>query len=180
MFVKHNSLQRRLVLSAGLLSLAATLAAQTPDWKTYTFPLDGFSTSAPGEPTLTKQNVPTDAGSFELRAYSVQDGSAALFIGVCDYGAAAASRDPDVLLDGAQKGAIGNVNGHLISGKKITLDIYHGVEFEAESDTYHFSGRVYLVGTTLYQTLTAAPIAERYPGSRRFLDSFQLIALTQN
>ena len=178
--MKRNALQRRFVLTAGLLSLAAALAAQTPEWKSYSYSSDGFGAAFPSEPSMTKQNVPTDAGSFELRAYAVEDGPTALFIGVCDYGAAAAGKDPDVLLDGAQKGAIANVSGHLVSGKKITLSIYHGVEFEAESDTFHSSARIYLVGTTLYQALTAAPLARPYAGSARFLDSFQLIARTQN
>jgi hypothetical protein len=44
----------------------------------------------------------------------------------------------------------------------------------------HFSARIYLVGTTLYQALTAAPLGKPYAGVPRFLDSFQLIARVQN
>jgi hypothetical protein len=101
-------------------------------------------------------------------------------VGVCDYGSAAAGRDPNTVLDGAQEGAISNVKGHLVSGKKITLGIYPGREFEADNDTMHFHARIYLVGTTLYQSLTAAPLAEPYSGVTRFLDSFQLIARVKN
>jgi hypothetical protein len=130
----------------------------------------------PAAPDIQKKNVPTEKGTFELRAYLSQEGEAALFVGVCDYGDAVAGRDPDSVLDGAQEGAIGNVSAHLISGKKITLGIYHGREFEAENDTMHFSARVYLVGSTLYQTLTASPLGKPYAGATRFLNSFQLIA----
>jgi hypothetical protein len=44
----------------------------------------------------------------------------------------------------------------------------------------HFSARIYLVGTTLYQTLTAAPLGKPFASATRFLDSFQLIARVKN
>jgi len=163
-----------------VLLFATSLSAQTPEWKSYSYPTDGFIAAFPFQPDIQKKNVPTDAGTFELRSYLATEGSAAMFVGVCDYGATAAGKDPDSVLNGAQKGAIANVNGHLLSSKKITLGIYKGVEFEADNDTMHFAARVYLVGTTMYQTLTAAPLAQPYSGSTRFLDSFQLIARVQN
>lgn len=177
-------MKRTISLWLGLLALVclpvlaqtATPSAPTPEWKSYSYAADGFSAAFPSEPALQKKNVSTDAGTFELRAYLAEEGSAAVFVGVCDYGAAVAGRSPDTVLDGAQKGAIANVNGHLMSGKKITLGIYPGVEFEAENDTMHFRARVYLVGTTLYQTLIASPLGQPYASATRFLDSFQLIA----
>ena len=89
-------------------------------------------------------------------------------------------RTPDQVLDGAQQGAIDNVKAHLLRGKKIMFGAYPGREFEAENDTLHFYARIYLVGTTLYQTLVVAPLANRYTDTVRFLDSFQLIARTSN
>lgn len=175
-----RTLPSRLAACAAVLCFASMLGAQAPEWKTYSYPADGFSASYPSVPELSKRDVPTDKGSFELRAYLAQDGEAALFVGVCDYGSAVAGRNPDTVLDGAKTGAVGNVNGHLVSEKKIMLGTYPGVEFEAENDTMHFSARIYLVGTTLYQTLTAAPLGKPYAGATRFLDSFQLIARTGN
>lgn len=154
----------------------ATPSTQTQEWKTYSYPEDGFSASYPSQPDIQKKDVPTSAGTFELRAYLAVQGEAALFVGVCDYGSAVATKAPNDVLDGAQEGAISNVSAHLISGRKITLGTYPGREFEAENDSMHFSARIYLVGTTLYQTLTAAPLAKPFAGVTRFLDSFQLIA----
>jgi hypothetical protein len=184
----RKSFPRCIVLSLAALFFAAALGAQTtpapaapiPDWKSYSYPADGFSASFAFEPSKQKQDVPTDAGSFELRAYLAQDGEAAMFVGVCDYGAAVAGRDPDTVLQGAKKGAVDNVKAHLLSEKKLTFGIYPGVEFVAENDTMHFNARVFLVGTTLYQTLTAAPLGKPYGGVTRFLDSFQLIARVKN
>jgi len=87
-----------------VLCFAAALGAQAPEWKSYSYPADGFSASYPSVPELSKRNVPTDAGSFELRAYLAQDGEAALFVGVCDYGSAVAGRNPDTVLEGAKQG----------------------------------------------------------------------------
>ncbi|MGB7546829.1 MAG: hypothetical protein WBM14_03695 [Terracidiphilus sp.] len=184
----RRPLLRRFNVTVALLLFVAALGAQTPgpqtpaapEWKTYTYPADGFSVSSPSAPEAQKRNVPTDAGSFELRSYVVEVGQTALFVGVCDYGSAVANRDPDTVLQGAKNGAVSNVSGHLVSEKKVTLGVYPGLEFEADNDTMHFSARIYLVGTTLYQTLIASPLANHYPDTTRFLDSFQLIARAQN
>jgi len=172
----HNRTPAGLAISVLLLSLAQALGAQSTAWKSYSYPADGFSVSFPVEPSIQKDNVPTDAGTFELRAYLAEVGEAALYVGVCDYGSAAANRDTDTLLNGAQQGAIDNVKAHFVNGKKVTLGTYPGREFEAENDTMHFTARIYLVGTTLYQTLTASPIKSQYADSVRFMNSFQLIA----
>ena len=79
-----------------------------------------------------------------------------------------------------KKDALSNFNSHLLSEKKITLGTYPGVEFEAESDAAHFSARIYMVGTTLYQTLAVAALGKPYADATRFLDSFQLIARVPN
>lgn len=174
-------------LAAGVFFLLSGLAlaahtqvtggstAPPPEWKTYTYSSDGFSASFPSEPQMQKQSVPTDAGAFELRAYLATPGSAALYIGVCDYGSALAGQDQQTVLTGAKNGAIKNVKAHIVTESKVTLGTYPGVGFEAESDSMHFSVRIYLVGTTLYQVLTAAPLTDRYADSTRFMDSFQLI-----
>jgi hypothetical protein len=153
----------------------AAPSAQAPDWKTYSFPADGFSISFPAKPVLQKQSVPTDAGTFELRTYLTANPSAALYVGVCDYGEAANGSDPDRVLEGAKNGAVSNVNGHLIHSKKVVLGIYPGVAFEAEAQGSQFSGRIYLVGTILYQVFVTPAPGETYPETARFLDSFQLI-----
>jgi hypothetical protein len=101
-----------------------------------------------------------------------------MFVGVCDYGNATAGKDPDTLLQGAKNGALQNSNSHLTRETKITLGIYHGLEFEAESDAAHFYARIYMEGSTLYQTLVVYPLGSPYPDTVRFLDSFQLIART--
>jgi hypothetical protein len=154
---------------------AQSPTAPVTEWKTYSYPADGFSALFPSEPVQQKQSVPTDAGSFELRTYLVASGSVALYVGVCDYGAAANGSDPDAVLEGARNGAVTNVHAHLVNSKKVTLGIYPGVAFEAEAEGAHLFGRIYLVGTILYHAFVAGPSDQPFPGTTKFLDSFQLI-----
>jgi hypothetical protein len=154
---------------------AAAPPAPAPDWKPYSYPTDGFSASFPSAPTIEKQNISSGGGTFELRTYETDDSATALIAAVCDYGATAASRDPDTILEDAQKGAINNIKGQLVSEKKITLGANHGVEFEADSDNAHISARIYLVGSVLYQMIVAAPLKTKYADTGRYLESFQLV-----
>jgi hypothetical protein len=150
-------------------------AAASPEWKPYSYPSEGFSASFPAQPSTDKQNISTDAGQFELRTYVAEDSSAALIAAVCDYGATAAGKDPEVLLEGAKKGAIDNLKAHMISEKKMSLGVNHGIQFEADNATDHISARIYLAGTILYQTVVISPINGRYANTARFLDSFQVL-----
>jgi hypothetical protein len=154
---------------------AAGSAPQSPDWKPYPYPADGFSAAFPSLPVAEKQSMTTGAGTFELRTYVAKDSSVTLIAAVCNYGETAAGKDPDVLLDDAQKGAVNNLKAHLIGEKRITLGSDRGIEFEADSDSAHVSARVYLAGATLYQLIVATPLKAEYPDTARFLDSFQLL-----
>lgn len=185
---KHRCFIRMIGLAVAALGIgaslgaqtAATTAAQAPEWKTYSYPADGFSVSLPLEPIMQKKDVPTEKGSFEMHLYLVQESDSALVVMACDYGDAIAGRDADSILHGAQQGAISNVRGHLIREKKIALGAYQGIEFEAENDSTHFTARVFMAGSTLYQTLIASPLDKPYASTARFLDSFQLIARVKN
>ncbi len=82
------------------------------------------------------------------------------------------------MLQGSKRGALSSSKSHLVGERRITLGIYPGVAFESESDdgSTHFTARIYMVGSTLYQTLVVNPISKPYSDTQRFLDSFQLIA----
>jgi len=176
----RNVLLRRFALGLAALCFVFALSAQAQEWKTYSFPSDGFRASFPGDPQVQKTNVPTDAGTFELRAYLVEASTSAFYIGICDYGDRANGRDRDTMLQGAKEGALKNVNAHIVSENRFMFGVYHGLGFESENDSYHFSARLYMVGNTLYQVLVASPIGSEHPNKSLFLDSFQLIPRVGN
>jgi hypothetical protein len=192
----RRTIECRLAACVAAACFAAALAAQTPasqappaqapaaqpqpapDWQTYSYSTDGFSATFPAQPELSKRNIDTSAGPIELRSYVVSAGQDALFVGVADYGSKTAGQDPNTLLQGAKNGALTNSKSHLLRETPIMLGVYHGLEFEAESDAAHFYARIYMVGSTLYQTLVVTPVGSPYADTTRFLDSFQLIART--
>jgi len=161
--------------SAGPAGPASPAEPAPLQWKTYSFPDDGFSASFPSQPATQKQIVPADSATLELRNYTVETPSLALEVGVCDYGDAIHGSDPDAILAGAKNGAVSNANARLITARKIMLGIYPGIAFEAEVDQLHLSARLYLVGTLLYQTFVSRPADQSNADVNKFLDSFQLI-----
>jgi hypothetical protein len=194
-FAGRSLIAGSLIVSTGILCLTVFTCAQTPpqpmpatqppgtqvappqaaEWKTYSFPAEGFSASFPAQPIEQKQTVPTDAGTFELHTYIAASDVVALYVGVCDYGDAARGGDPDAILEGAKNGAVSNVHAHLVNSKKLSLGVYPGVELEAAADGAHLYGRIFLVGGILYQVFVALPSDRPYPDTIRFLDSFQVI-----
>jgi hypothetical protein len=175
-----RAMKCRTIICVAVLCFAAHAGAQTTVWKSYSYPADGFQASYPSTPEVSKKDISTEAGSFELRTYIAEVGSAALYIGVCQYGNKTEGKDPQGLLQGAMNGALKSSSGHLLSEKKITLGVNPGVEFKAVSDTAQITFRIYLVGNILYQTLVIAPLDKPYAEITRFLDSFQLITKTAN
>ena len=164
-----------LLLTMAFLSIASVLAAQTAPWKPFESSTDRFRAEFPSDPEIGKNSVPAGGDTYELRSYLVVAGSAALYIGVCDYGRKGAAADPDAMLSSAKEGAVEHMNAHILSEKKIALDTAGGVSYEAESDTMHFSVRMYIAAGVLYQVMVSSPLNERFADTARFLDSFQLL-----
>ena len=163
-----------------LACLAVVATAQTPAWKIYEFPNDGFKASYPSPPDLQRKTVQTSAGEFELRSYTAQLGDTALIVGICDYGAAVAGKSSDQMLLGAKNSMLSNSASRLISEKNITLGNNPGVQFEAENSATRTIARMYMVGTTLYESLVVSPISKRSDQTEQFLDSFQLVNRTKH
>lgn len=166
---------RQTINCAVFLVLAVTTHAQTAQWSQYSYSEDGFAASYPSPPDLQKKTVQTSAGEFEMRSYTAQSRDTALIAAVCDYGAALAEKTSDQVLLGAKNSTLSNSASRLLNEKKITLDTNPGLQFEAENSTTHFTVRIYLAGTTLYQVLAVSPINKPFEQTARFLDSFQFI-----
>ena len=173
------TLKSRIVVSVSFIFLAAGLKAQVPQSKSYSYPSDGFQITFPTEPTLNKKNVDTEKGPFELRSYVCSISTAAYFVGVCDYGNSIAGQDPNTTLEGAKNGAMANSKSHLVKEQKIKLSVVPGIAFESESDEAHFTARIYIAGTTLYQVLVVYPIGNAPSDVASFLDSFGLITRSE-
>ena len=78
----RRSFGRSFIVAAAVLGLAVAASAQTQEWKSYSYPADGFSATFPLAPDLQKRDVPTEKGSFELRSYIAEVSPVALFVGM--------------------------------------------------------------------------------------------------
>ena len=170
---------RRTLIGAILLTLSSIAPAQTASWKQYTFSDDGFAASYPLLPNTERKTVQTSAGVFELRSHTAQSGDTALIISDCDYGTAVAGKTSAEMLLGAKNSTLSNSAARLVSEREIALDKNPGLQFEAESSAVHFTVRMYLVGTTLYQILVVSPLDKHFDQTTQFLDSFHLITRTK-
>ncbi len=164
---------------AVLLVQAINTPAQTAAWQQYIYSDDGFQASYPSPPDLQKKSVQTSAGEFELRSYSATAADTQLIIGVCDYGPAVEGRSSDQMLLGAKNSTLSNSASHLVSEKKIALGKNPGLQFESENSATHFTVRMFMVGTTLYEALVISPLNKPFDQSDRFFDSFQLVTRTK-
>jgi hypothetical protein len=166
--------------TVGALLLASSLGAQTPSWKQFSSPADGFRAEFPSEPERSKNGVPVAGEKYELRSYTVESGSTALSVAVCDYGAKAVGANPEQILANAEQGSLDHTTAHLVSEKRFVLDTSpaianRGIEFEAETDQLHFSVHLVLAGGVLYQAMVTTPLNARSADGVRFLDSFNLL-----
>jgi hypothetical protein len=176
--MRISSLSRP-VIPAFVFVFAMLAAAQTLHWKIHDYSDEGFTALYPSLPDVQKKSIDTPEGTFELRTYSAGAGDSTLMVGICDYGPVVASKNPDQMLVGAKNSMVANSSARVISEKKIVLDKNPGIEFEAENGSTHFSVRMYIVQTTMYQTLVASPLSKPFNQTKRFLDSFQLVARTK-
>lgn len=170
----HRAIFATLLIAASFLA-----SAQTIPWKVYDYSDEGFTASYPSLPDLQRKSVDTPSGTLELRSYVVGAGDSTLIVGLCDYGTMAAGKEAARMLEGAKNSTLLNSASHLVSEKSIFLGANQGIEFVAENDSTHFIMRMYMVETTLYETLVASPLSRPYDQTARFLNSFQLVARTK-
>ena len=171
----HRISLRRLALCAAILSIASALPGQKENWKIYKYPADGFRVSFPADPKIEQNKKEAKSGSILMNSYCAQVSSTFLCVAVIDQGPEATGLSPQTLLTRAKLGVLAPPRTQKLNELDIDLDGHKGIELETASDTEHVFTRIYLVDTTLYQTIVTLPPAGRYPDTSRFLDSFKLI-----
>ncbi len=132
--------------------------------------------SMPGDPTPSTQSVDSALGTIVIHAFILEKGDSALMVMVNVYPDAVLKADPEKLLEAGRDGAVGNIQGKVVSEKKITIDNNPGIEFQFESPKYHGTYRIYLVGTRLYQLGSLSSLGTPLmDGTDPFMTSFHLL-----
>jgi hypothetical protein len=154
-----------------------TTTTSSSSWETINE--DGFTLSMPGTPSKDDSTVPSAAGPLALRMYTLSKGYEGYITGYTEYpDTVFKASEPEEMLDGAQRGAIQNVQGEVTSQRKITIDGNPGREIIGTSPSRNigFTARVFLAKPRMYMLVytqydKSKPISA---DGKRFLDSFQL------
>ena len=170
--------RRALPLLLGIL--LALAGCESSPWKDFHSKEGGFSVSMPGTPVEKRQAYHTQAGPVEAHFFTVEAdrGSLVYMVVYGDYPEALmAANDREMLLDAARDGAVGNIQGTLVSERTVSLGGHPGRELQVLSADGKLAlrMRIYLANNRQYQVVAVMPKETRSTEDRdRFLDSFRL------
>ena len=114
---------KKWIVALLLVALLIFAGCEVTTWKEFESKEGGFSVQMPGPPTEKRQTFNTQVGSVDARFFTVEaDRGASVFMVVYgDYPEALmATEDRNMLLDAARDGAVGNIQGTLLSERAIS------------------------------------------------------------
>jgi hypothetical protein len=158
-------------------SPTTTKTTSSASWQTISE--DSFSLAMPGTATKNDSTVASPAGPLMLRMYTLTKDYEVFITGYTEYpDMVFEASEPEAMMDGAQKGAISNVQGEVTSQRPIMVNGNPGREIVGTSASKNigFTARVILARPRMYM-LVYTQYDKSKPMSadgKRFLDSFQI------
>ncbi len=169
--------------AAGASPAAPATPATALSWQKLEDADGAFRVELPGTAKHQTEQTPTAVGNIELHMFLVESAGGSAFTAMySDYPKSIIrAANADKILEGAQNGAVTNINGKLDTQRKIKIGSHPGREFSAKASTplggeLEYTSRIYLVKNRLYQVTLAAlggTVAEA--DKKRFFDSFALL-----
>lgn len=174
---------KKLLMLVIIFTVILQTACGSTKSQTFTSEQGGFSVMSPVPLEESTQSIDSELGPIEIHFYMGEDNGRAYMVGYSDYPQDFVDQtDPQVLLDGARDGAVGNINGKLVSEIKVLLEDQHpGREIVAtaildQDQEGTLKERVFLVGNRLYQIVVIAPSGEMSTQEMDdFIKSFKLL-----
>ncbi len=156
--------------------IASGLHAQDA-WKEYSSKEDSMAYSMPADPTPDTQTQDSAIGKITIKSYILEQSNCALMVMVTVYTDQVLQQaTPAKVLATVRDGAMGHINGKVVSEKQIAIDGNPGIAFDFDSAQYHGTYRIYLVGKRLYQLQSMAAVGTPVlAGTDRFMNSFRLL-----
>ncbi|MDQ3819156.1 MAG: hypothetical protein M3362_15975 [Acidobacteriota bacterium] len=158
-------------------STSSSTTTSSSSWQTVNG--DGFTFSMPSQPSHDEQNMPSAVGPIPLHLYTLTKGFEGYIMGYSIYpDSVFSAASSEQLLNGAQNGAVNNVQGQVTSQRSISINGNPGREIIGTSPSKNigFTARVYIVKPRMYM-LVYTQYDKDKPMSgdgRKFLESFQL------
>ena len=140
-----------------------------------------FSIVVPSTFQETQESVETPVGPINIHTFTAEEQNSAYVVAYSDYPAEIVEQsDPQILLDSSRDGALGNLNGNIISEEPIDIDGNPGRSLVIDTvdpagDEATIKSRIYLVDNRLYQILVVTPKGQEEAAKpETFLESFTL------
>lgn len=178
----------RKVLLTSLVCFIAIASSYGQNWEKYKSEDLAFVAMYPETPERTVQKVSTAVGELDMHMimYSPksEDDNAVYSIIRSDYPKSQfVDADDDYnsdVLDGAVKGAVGNVNGELLFDKKVQFNGYPGRSIKIKIQGGYIYINAYLVENIMYITqVICLTNNDRNDSIDRFMDSFEILKVKE-
>lgn len=138
-----------------------------------------FKINFPGEPEISTQTQPTQAGDIEITMFMYEKSATEVYmVSYNDYPSAVMEQGGSIedMLDGAVNGYVSTIGGSVEEQESITLNGNKGIYVKAKSDQYYVVLKDYVVGNRLYQVGIMRDGS--YPTEKAidsFINSFELV-----
>ncbi len=148
-----------------------------PPFQEFRSDAGNFSILMPGKPKTENQTIETPAGSIVLVSYMAGSSKAGCAVAFADYPQQLIdASDKQKLLDGAQNGAIKNVNGRLVKETRVSFNGLPARDVVIEIPGKAFiNARLIISGPRLYQLMLITPTNEGHEEDvSKFFNSFKI------
>lgn len=153
-------------------------------WIDFELPIGGYRVFLPGKPKQERSTIKSKSGPQEMIQVSLHDAQAGIHYSVTytEFVGRTFS-DVEKAMDAGRDGAVSNVDGTVLSEKKLQLGEHPGRDvviaipkFPSIRMRMHF----FVIGQKVYQVMVGGSENQIYgPEAKRFFESFQLLAEKQ-
>lgn len=161
-----------------ITAAASAQSASAQNWAEFRPQGVGYALEMPGEWTITEETENTKVGPLQVHIATVDLGSHVYMTMYAEYPKAAIAGQPVTpILDGARDGAVSQSHGSLRTEQRILVSNYPGREIIVDGPQgVVLIDKFFLLDNKLVQAMLAGPRGlETEPGSKKFLDSLQVV-----
>lgn len=148
-------------------------------WPTYEGP--GFTVTHPRQPRTQTTDVPTEAGTMAMTAYTFQapGSDVASAVMATRLPAVAKGVDPAAMIRDARDGMVNKYGAKLDKDREVKIGAVPGLDFAAHGDhpqlgAFFLRGRVAIHADQLFQVIVIGAGHAEIPEAGRFVESFAL------
>lgn len=156
-----------------LITTAILLSAN--NFAQYLLKEEQFSVSFPFEPTREVQDIETEgAGTVQMITYIYEDEYTAWMLAYSEYPEDFIKENG--MIENAKNGFVQSLSLEIVNEWDVSLDVYHGVYFQAENEESYCVVKDYIVNNRLYQIGILQK--DDYPSPEvidQFINSFNLV-----